>query len=252
MKVSARNLRNDADCDCRLWHSCPVRFCKSSKISPRFVTLERGDRIEADLGSHCLRFWIVLRGTAATCTVFKDGRRQILGIEEPGEFICSGMAGPGRSSWLEALETCLICDLDLSTSAVELSQHTQFLTESFRLVHRRLLRSQQHMTTLGRLDSYERVLMFLAETASRQMAQHSGDPVTRLAMSREDIADYLGLNSETVSRILSRIKKSGLVKFLNKSEFVLSDTEAVARRLPMPVLHPATFRPKLSIVEATE
>ncbi len=252
MQFPARKPLKDSTASCSLRDKCPGRFCDSPKIAPRFHRLGRGDRIEADARSHCLRFWIVLRGTAATCTVFEDGRRQILGIEEPGEIICSGMAGPGRSSWLEALEPCLICDLDLSSAADDLSRHTQFLTDSFKLVHHRLLRSQQHMTTLGRLDSYERVLMFLAETASRQMALQPAVPVIRLTMSREDIADYLGLNSETVSRILSRIRKSGLVKFLNKSEFVLSDADAVARRLPVPVPHPETQRLHTPALEAAQ
>ena len=56
-----------------------------------------------------------------------------------------------------------------------------------------------------------------------------------LPMSREDIADYLGLNTETVSRILSRIKKTGLIKFLSPTEYVIPDFAALEGRLPVPV-----------------
>jgi len=54
-------------------------------------------------------------------------------------------------------------------------------------------------------------------------------------MNREEIADYLGLNSETVSRIFSKLRKAGLFKFLSPTEFVVPDPEAVARRLPVRV-----------------
>ena len=100
----------------------------------------------------------------------------------------------------------------------------------FVISHQRLTRSQTHISTLGRLDSRERVLLFLG-----QMAADSGNGLVRLRMSREDIADYLGLNAETVSRMLSRIKKSGLVKFLSPTEYVVPDIEQIARRLPVPI-----------------
>ena len=70
----------------------------------------------------------------------------------------------------------------------------------------------------------------LAEMAGRQKRQDR--PVT-LHMSREDIADYLGLNTDSVSRILSRIRKSGLFRFTSTSEYTVPDAEAVARRLPV-------------------
>ena len=61
-------------------------------------------------------------------------------------------------------------------------------------------------------------------------------------MSREDIADYLGLNTETVSRILTRLKKSGLVKFNARNEFIVPDLAELGRRLPVEVPEPRMFQ----------
>lgn len=221
---------------------CPLREIETSEPKQRFLRLTRGDRIETPENEACLRFWIVLRGTAATCTVFADGRRQILGLEGPGEVLSCPSGEIGAQSWLEALEDCEICEIDLSAQASILRVDPDFLRLSFHLVHRRLVRSQKHLSTLGRLDSLERVMLFLAEMESRHRAEEPGSPVTRLQMSREDIADYLGLNAETVSRLLTRARKSGLVKFLNRSEYVLTDMEALARRLPVELPDPAFFR----------
>ncbi len=219
-----------------------MRFADVPAATQRFVTLSRGERLEAADTENCLRFLVVVEGTAATCTTFADGRRQILGIEGPGEIMCGAMSGLGLQCWLEALDDCIVCDVNLSAVARQLSKDPEFLTANFRIVHRRLARSQSHLSTLGRLDSQERVLFFLAEMASRHTARNPGAPVTRLDMSREDIADYLGLNSETVSRILTRIRKSGLVKFLNRNEYVLTDIAAVAKRLPVEIPGPENFQ----------
>lgn len=212
---------------------CSFRCLDPDNRHQREFDLVRGGRVEGDDGLACLKFWVVLKGTAATCTTFADGRRQILSLETPGDIICGLMAGNGSQTWLEALSDCHICELDLTPEAHSLRQDADFLGATFAVIHKRLERSQAHITTLGRLDSRERVLLFLAEM-TRQSGQ-IGQGLTTLPMSREDIADYLGLNAETVSRILSRLKKSGIVKFLSPTEYVIPDMDEVARRLPVPI-----------------
>lgn len=225
---------------CDACASCDVEGCAFRKLevtAARQVRrqLDRGDRLENTGRGACMQFWVVVEGTAASCIAFADGRRQIVGLEHAGDVICALMAGEGTQSWLEALSPCEVCELDLTQSADSLRDDPSFLAATFAVTHRRLTRSQAHLSTLGRLDSRERVLLFLAQMATR--ARH---PVVSLPMSREDIADYLGLNTETVSRILSRIKKSGLVKFLSPTEYVVPDIAEIARRLPVPVPgHPA-------------
>lgn len=192
--------------------------------------LARGERLESRDDNGCLRFWIIVSGTAGSCTTFSDGRRQIICLERPGDVVCAPMSNGSTQSWLEALSDCEVCVLDFSRHAAALRDDPDFMATSFRITHKRLERSQAHLSTLGRLDSQERVTLFLA-----QMAAQESQPVVNLPMSREDIADYLGLNAETVSRILSRLKKSGLVTFLSHTQYVIPDMSALERRLPVPV-----------------
>ncbi|MDJ0824658.1 MAG: Crp/Fnr family transcriptional regulator [Rhodobacter sp.] len=209
---------------------CAFHNLSGAEAHQRGLRLDRGDRLDCRGRGACLQFWVIVEGTAATCTAFEDGRRQILGLEGPGDVICALMAGTGTQNWLEALSDCRICELDLTPQAKALRHDADFLAATFAVAHRRLAAAQAHISTLGRLDSRERVLLFLA-----QMADRAGRGLVTLHMSREDIADYLGLNAETVSRILSRIKKSGLVKFLSPTEYVVPDMAEIARRLPVPV-----------------
>ena len=72
---------------------------------------------------------------------------------------------------------------------------------------------ENHMLLLGRKDSLERVAAFLVEMDHRLPAAG----VMALPMSRRDIADYLGLNLETVSRALSTLQKKGILKFVGQA-----------------------------------
>jgi CRP/FNR family nitrogen fixation transcriptional regulator len=71
-----------------------------------------------------------------------------------------------------------------------------------------LVRAQEHLLVLGRQNSVERVAAFLLEMSQRQ----GGLPQVELPMSRTDIADYLSLTIETVSRVLSRLKQKGVIR----------------------------------------
>jgi CRP-like cAMP-binding protein len=201
----------------------------------QLIHLARGDRLDT-CREGCMRFWVVVRGTAAVCTGFADGRRQITGIEMPGDALCGLIASPEAPTWLEALEDCTICQVDFTASRAELERNPEFMREVFSLIHQRLEVTSQHLSTLGRLDSTERVILFLGQMSLRTARPNRPDDPVRLPMSREDIADYLGLNAETVSRILSRVKKTGLFKFSSPTEYVVPDMAALERRLPVPVI----------------
>jgi CRP/FNR family nitrogen fixation transcriptional regulator len=71
-----------------------------------------------------------------------------------------------------------------------------------------LVRAQEHLLVLGRQNSVERVAAFLLEMSERQ----GGLPQVELPMTRTDIADYLGLTIETVSRVFSRLKQKGVIR----------------------------------------
>lgn len=216
---------------------------------PKGIALERGGRLQAPQGA-CLRFWTLKSGTAAICSAFQDGRRQILGLELAGDTVCGLMSMGDSAIWLEALEECVICEVDFSHRADVLQADAAFVSAIFGVTHQRLESFSHHVATLGRLDSTERVILFLADMARRTEGLNGAGGHVALPMSREDIADYLGLNSETVSRVMSRIKKTGLVKFLSPTEYTVPDFKAIERRLPIriPVRRPPVGRVLLRAV----
>lgn len=217
------------DCQMCCLANCGFKKIDGAEAIVKFHDLERGECLECVEGA-CLRFWNIIDGYGATTMLFRDGRRQILSIERAGDTICGAMATTESEQKLEALTGCRICEIDLSPAASRLLEDCAFLAMTARLMHERLEKSMAHSAVLGRLDSQERVTYFLAEMAFLQ--DGNGSLVT-LPMSREDIADYLGLNTDSVSRVLGRIRKSGLFRFVSPTEYTVPDIEAVARRLPI-------------------
>ena len=110
----------------------------------------------------------------------------------------------------------------------------EMAAESDAMVSRNLLsmttsnlqHAEDHMLLLGRKTSLERVAAFLIEMDRRLMAAD----VIALPMSRRDIADYLGLTLETVSRALSRLHELGILGFIstNQRQIVLLDRQQLA------------------------
>lgn len=233
MDIRAEQRQTIVDCPMAgvTCHRQVCRLFPSGPCEHRMTTLRRGERLSVGDGA-CRRIWVIVSGTAAMCTGLADGRRQIVGLETPGEVICGLMSAPGSESWVEALNECVICELSLEGVDGPLCQHPDLVAELFHLIHARLEACSAHLVTLGRLDSHERVSLFLLELARRTGRQVADGVQVDLPMTREDIADFLGLNAETVSRLFTRLKKRGLVRFMTRSAYLIPDMAALERRIP--------------------
>lgn len=137
--------------------ACSHKLCQFANggqrvIPVRRLALKRGEQLET-CSTRCLRFWLVLDGTVASELLLEDGRRQITGIEFPGDAICGPMVGPDNPIWIEALEDTVICELDFESEARSLRDNPAFMTTMFHMIHDRVERSTRHIAALGRLDS---------------------------------------------------------------------------------------------------
>lgn len=153
----------------------------------------------------------LVKGSIRTSHLLADGRRQI------GDFYYEGdvfgvETGPERRFSAEALTTCEIMVVKRSGSAAFEPGRVEKLLWAATTTE--LARAQTHMLMLGRATACERVARFLLDIADR----FREDLVT-LPMSRQDMADYLGLTIETVSRMLGRLQADGVVEFAGCRHF---------------------------------
>ena len=155
----------------------------------------------------------VIDGAVRSYKLLSDGRRQIGAFHLAGDIF--GLEnGPVHRFTAEAIVD----------TTVRLAKRTslEHVAETDALVARDLLsmttsnlqHAEDHMLLLGRKTSLERVAAFLLEMDRRL----SGADVMALPMSRRDIADYLGLTLETVSRALSSLHERGFLDFLGQTQ----------------------------------
>ncbi len=212
-------------------HVCRLAAVPGAEV--RTVRAAKGQRIGgAGSGSSC--FYVVRSGTVAAQAVMADGRRQLIAFHTPGDLVCPlGVGAAG--CWAEALSATVLWEVRLHGPAPREGEAARLWAALFEIAHVELARALTHVVMLGRLDGTERVSVFLADMVRRIGRQSGPRAAWRLSlpMSREDMADYLGLNAETVSRILSRLKKAGIVRFQSPSECEVPDLALLERHAPV-------------------
>ena len=149
-----------------------------------------------------------------------DGRRQITGFLFAGDFL--GLAiGEVYVFSAEAIEPTTVCRFRKGPfrALVESSSPLEHM-----LLHRtshELAAAQNQMLLLGRKTAIERLASFLLDLPGHDPARPTAPGHVRLPMKRGEIADYLGLTIETVSRVLTRMKAKGIISMPSQSELIV-------------------------------
>jgi CRP/FNR family nitrogen fixation transcriptional regulator len=164
----------------------------------------------------------VLTGAVRTYRVLSDGRRQVCDFVLPGDYF-GVEASPDHRATAEALGDTAVLAIRRSALAELARRDIEIAGELWMMSGRRLERSQDHILMLGRKSASERVAGFLIDFAGRVEA----DDDFELPMSRQDIADYLGLTIETVSRTFSQFEQTGMVKAHNSRRIRLTDRRSL-------------------------
>ena len=146
----------------------------------------------------------VLRGVVRTYKLLDDGRRQIAAFYFPGD-IFGLEPGENYSATAEAVVIAQVAVFQRRQIHAAASSSIEVARELWSRAAQNLHHAESHMLLLGRKTALERVEAFLVEMSQR--SQRSGH--VNLPMSRRDIADYLGLTLETVSRTLSQLQSEG-------------------------------------------
>jgi CRP/FNR family nitrogen fixation transcriptional regulator len=159
-----------------------------------------------------------------TYRMLEDGRRQIVAFYLPGD-VFGVEAGEGRQSSAEAISESQVLVVKRSSVLARADYHKDLAKQLWALTAQELQRVQQHSLVLI-MSAEERVVGFLFEMASRS----SGGMAIELPMPRQDIADYLGLTIETVSRTFTQLVQSGVIA-LETSRRVHFRNRAALKRL---------------------
>lgn len=165
----------------------------------------------------------VLSGTVRTYRVLTDGRRQIGSFYLPGDLF--GLETGGDHSFsAEAISDSKVLVIKRSAITTLAERDSDVARQLWSITGRELRRMQNHMLLLIK-SAQERVAGFLLEMAERS----PGTNEVELPMSRQDIADYLGLTMETVSRTLTSLEDAAAIALPSARRIVLRNRIVLSR-----------------------
>jgi CRP-like cAMP-binding protein len=163
----------------------------------------------------------VISGSVRTYKILNDGRRQIGGFYLPGDIFGLQFSEDHTFS-AEAITDTKVLVVKRSALSSLANRDASIARELFNLTGRELRRVQEHVMLLVK-SAQERVASFLIEMAERAAAGN----VVELPMSRQDIADYLGLTIETVSRTLTGLESAATIDVPSSRRIVLRNRAAL-------------------------
>jgi CRP/FNR family transcriptional regulator len=142
-----------------------------------------------------------------------EGDIQILGFHIAGELIgLDGLGGKGSQCSVEALERSSLCEVPLETLSEVAGQIPGLQRQLFRVMGREFGRELEHPVMMGRKQAMSRLALFLRGLSDRRRGVGQDPHELQLSMSRQDLANYLGLVIETISRLFSRMQALGVLK----------------------------------------
>ena len=178
-------------------------------------------------GDPAKRVFMVTRGALKLYTLLADGRRQITGFMFPGDFL--GVSVDEEYAFtVEALEETELWWFSRDAFDRFIAEHPQVERELYRLAAHELAEAQRQMVLLGRKAAAERLASFFLSLLERaERASGVPERTFDLPMSRIDIADYLGLTKETVSRMLAHLRSRGLIRLQAQDRVEVLDRDGL-------------------------
>jgi len=172
-------------------------------------------------------FYNLLEGVMRLYKLLPDGRRQIVGFALPGDFL--GMTLSGRNNFsADAITAVEVCRFSKASFQRFAEDKPHLLRRINDLTIRELALAREHMVLLGRRSAEEKVASFLVSWRDRLARQHGSSVILPLPMSRQDIADYLGLTIETVSRTFTKLERDGVIDIISGGVHLLDTARAEA------------------------
>ncbi|MBT6404212.1 MAG: cyclic nucleotide-binding domain-containing protein [Rhodospirillaceae bacterium] len=185
--------------------------------SPGQVIFEEGD--PADYVFH------ISDGEVRLYKLLPDGRRQVTGFLTPGDFL--GLITESSYAYgAEAIGAVELCCMKLTNLERLLSDIPPVRERLLDMSRDELAAAQEQMLLLGRKTAREKILSFLLYR-HKHLDRTDSDASIDLPMSRTDIADYLGLTIETVSRTFTALRDEGLIELPNPHHVIFPDLDAV-------------------------
>ncbi len=214
--------------DCSLNELCLPRgldtqdLGRLEEIVKRSRPLRTGEYIFR-AGDKLTNLFAVRSGTVKLVLIDENGDDQIIGFYFPGEII--GLDAIDSERHLVsaiAIETSTYCGFPFNKVNEICRLIPELQNQLFKLMSRQLTAENELLLTIGKKNAEEKLSTFLLSISSRFQAMGYSSREFNLSMSRQETANYLGLTIETVSRIMSRFQREGLISINRKQVRIIN------------------------------
>lgn len=170
----------------------------------------------------------VVRGSVKLYKLLADGRRQVTGFLFPGDFLGIALNDIYAFS-AEAIEPLQLCRFPRKKLEALLAELPRLERKLLGTTAHELAEAQDQIVLLGRKSAKERVASFLVSLSNRALRRRQPPSLLGIPMTRTDIADYLGLTTETVSRTLTQLRQAKLINASQRNRIDILDLEGLRR-----------------------
>lgn len=178
-----------------------------------------------DARTHVFR---VEAGAICLYKIMPDGRRQVIDFAYPGDYIGLG-CDPEHALNAQALEPVRLRSLPAATLSRLAGRDPMLGLKMYEAMAHELAAAQDHLFTIGQRSAAERVACFLLALSRRNKRRDKDPGVVVLPMTRSDIADFLGLTIETISRMLTKLRHAKIIDLEQCTLVKILDGNALER-----------------------
>ena len=235
--MSLYSLRPNNDIGITRCNVCKIRsysFCRCLKDEQLKIFSEiSSERIYKNKENIFLQqetstnLYNITQGNVKIYHLLSDGRIQIIGFLYPGDFFGSYRLGKYNYS-AEAIGDIKLCVFKQEILDKYLEKNTNIVKELLHMISYELTLAQDRIGVLGKMNANERMAKFILNISNQRARIGWQDNPISLPMTRQDIADYLGLTLETVSREITKLKTSNIIKVISSKQLFINNKNGLA------------------------
>ncbi|MEM7209234.1 MAG: fumarate/nitrate reduction transcriptional regulator Fnr [Pseudomonadota bacterium] len=219
---------------CSLSELCLPRGLSSAELNELDNSIEHKYKCERDAhlfrsGDPLRAIYAVRSGSFKATVLTGEGAEQVVGFYLPGELLgLDGFAEQQHTCNVIALESASVCELPYPDFESLCGQFAGLRKQLMHLVGREISSGNRMLLALGQLNAEERLATFLM-SMSKRFAERGFSPTEfNLSMPRHDLANYLGIAVETISRLFARLQKNGLLE-VNRRNIRIVDAQRLSQ-----------------------
>lgn len=229
--VAARTQKDESkqSCNgCSLRNLCLPNGLAEANMAKLDTIIVRRRRVPRDgqlyrMESPFRSLYAVKVGHFKTQRFDENGTRQITGFQMPGELLgMDAIAGGRHQCDSVALEDSEVCEIPFEELKQLMADIPVLLRHFHRLMSQEIRREQSLMIMLSNMHAAQRVATFLLNLSSGYKARGYSPTTFELRIKREEIADYLGLTIESISRLLSKLQKTKYIEISRRHARILN------------------------------